>query len=276
MTFRRWRPLLDNVAPPVRAFAAYADGQPCGLALGEDAADAPGARLLSLFVPPARRRQGIGQALMRSFCKAVSGRPVWTRWSSELPQAPAFEALLAATGWSDKTLDMLQVSTSPRRVIDYFKSRPHWRMVDRVGGYSWTLWSDRSAADDDAIRAILAGGSVPAQLDAFRYAHEHPVWINSMLLRLNGAPVGWLLTQRLDDALLYDCNYVRPDLGRIGAVIPMLVAMFRRQAELLGPDSPARYFVNSSTPAMLAISRGPFRGGMIGWVEHFAATRPAE
>src|SRR5204863_9641934 len=122
------------------------------------------------------------------------GRPVWTRWSAELPQAAAFEALLAATGWPEKAIDILQITTTPRRIIDYANSRPRWRMVDRIGGYTWTPWAERSASDNEAIRAIIANENVPANLDPLDYEQTYPVWTqNSMLLRLNGAPVGWIL-----------------------------------------------------------------------------------
>ena len=260
MTFTPWRPLLDNVAAPVRAIGAYVDGAPCGLALGGADAEAPCARLLSLFVWPTQRRQGIGRALIEALCDSFAGQAIWTRWSSELPQAAAFEALLAATGWSEKMLNVIQVSTTPRRALGYVNSRPRWRMVDRIGGYTWTLWADRSASDDDAIRAIIAGENVAEILDPFRYTQQYQVWTNSMLLRLKGAPVGWILTRQLEDVLLYDCHYVRAGLGRVGAILPMMAAMFRRQAEMLGPDSPVRYFVYARTPAMLALSRGSLSG----------------
>ena len=104
MTFTGWQPLLENVSGPVKAFAAYSDEIPCALLLG--VLPVPGepllARLLSLYVHPDERRKGFGCALMQAFCAATAPDGLWTRWSSELPQAPAFEKLLAATGWSEK------------------------------------------------------------------------------------------------------------------------------------------------------------------------------
>ena len=168
---------------------------------------------------------------------------------------------------------MIQVSTTPRRIVDYANSRSSWRTVDRIGGYTWTLWSERSASDDTTIREIVKRENFPIKFDPIAYARTHTIWEpNSMVLRLRGTPVGWILTRQLDGVLLYDCHYVRPDLGRIGAIIPMMVAMIRRQAELLGPDSACRYFVPSETPAMMAMARGGFAGAQ-STVEHYVAVR---
>jgi GNAT superfamily N-acetyltransferase len=273
MTFTPLQPLLENVEGDIGAFAAIADhNDACGLLLYQ--CNQGAIQIHSIFVRKDLRRRGIGRALLEALYKSVGDLPIWTRWSSRLAQRAAFEALLNASGgWSGKTVGVMEIATTPKRVIDYANSRPHWRMVNRVGGYTWTLWSQRSAADDEVVRSLIEREDFTKLFDPYVFEATQPIWlVNSMLLRLKGVVAGWILTRKHDDYVIYDCNYVRPDVSRMGAIIPMMVEIFRRQGEVLGPDSAVRYYVNAQTPAMLKIVQGSLRPAH-DLLEHFDAMR---
>jgi GNAT superfamily N-acetyltransferase len=272
MTFAPLQPLLENVDGDVGAFAGTADGDACGLLLFQRSQGA--IQIHSVFVNKDMRRRGIARALLQALYQSAGDLPIWTRWSARLAQRVAFEALLQASGgWSEKTVGVMEINTTPKRVIDYANSRPNWRMVSRVGGYTWTLWSERSPADDQIILSLIKRDDFPKLFDPYVFEATQPIWLtNSMLLRLKGDVVGWILTRKYDDYIVYDCNYVRPEIGHTGAIIPMMVEIFRRQAEGLGPDSAVRYWVNAQTPAMLKIVQGSLRPAH-DLFEHFEAVR---
>jgi GNAT superfamily N-acetyltransferase len=280
MTFEMWRPFalnldLDpNVA--LRAVGAFWNGRPCGFALAHLIADSHELHILSVFVKRDFRRQGIGRALieaMAGLCPPDVG--LTTRWSSKLPCAEAFELLIRSDGWDEKSVNAAECTTTPETVEKFVQGRTLGKMKDRLGGFTWTLWADRTEADDDVIRSLTAREDFPSYYNPHQYAESNMIWqANSMILRSRGVPIGWVLTCQHWDHVAYDCQYVRPDMGRMGVAILMIIAMIRRQGELLGAQSAVRYTVGIQTAAFLAISRGPW--GLDSCVDHYRACKPVK
>jgi GNAT superfamily N-acetyltransferase len=276
MTFTPFQPLLEDVSAPLAAYAAYANDQPCGFLLARTGVEIGGrdentVRLLSVFVHPARRRQGIAGALMDTLRAGFPGKKLWALWSAELPRAAEFEALLASRGWSEKAVEVYHVMSTPRRVLGHAQSRPGWRTVDHFGPYTWTQWAERSPADEEAARALIAQPDFPTYCNPFEFERTRNVWMeNSMILRQRGAPVGWLFTHRIGDDVIYDCHYVRPDLSRLGVMLLMMAAMYRRQGELLGPDSSATYLMRPTAKSSPIVHKNL---GAQDIVTHYVASR---
>ena len=203
---------------------------PTGLALGR--IPGPGAaELLSLFVAPAFRGQGLGLALLEHLEEALIARQCRVAsgvFMDGTPAARALERILAAAGWEPPVARMLIGRAQfPGLVL------PTW--VDRLAarppaGAELFGWADLSAVE----RARLEGPDLrqyPAFLSPFAEADRMEP-MNSVGLRLDdGAIAGWMITHRLDrETIRYSKLFVREDLQGTGAGAVLLAEAIRRQA----------------------------------------------
>jgi len=74
-TEERWRARLESDGA---CFIAYADGVPVGMVAGRPSDDG-GAELISIWVAPEVRRQGLGQALVSTIVVWAAGRSLSLR-----------------------------------------------------------------------------------------------------------------------------------------------------------------------------------------------------
>jgi len=217
MTFPRYRPLLASEDERVVLYVAEIETETVALAIA--IADANEASLLSLFVRPAHRKQGIGRQLLDALENALSVRGcevLATSWTSSTPGQEAFPALLQRQAWS---------SPIPRMVIYYAE-------LSQLGQ---ARWMQQFAALPEGHALVPWSELSPKQLAQLRQAIRFEEWVPKDLVpfdfegigidgaasepRLNlacvawGEVVGWNFAHRIDEETArISCTYVRPDL----------------------------------------------------------------
>jgi GNAT superfamily N-acetyltransferase len=245
-TYPAYRHLLD-LQPGVRidgpdrrpvrpfGFAAMDGDTPRGLLVGclpdtNVAVDAPNhPELLSLFVAPKARRQGLGSKLVDEFEQAVAAAG-FTRieivYMSGAPEIESLERILARHGWSEPTPRMLVLRGS----LSTFVTAP-WYGKYRLGsGLSLFSWSEVTPEDITRLQESQAAGPwIPEDLLPWRHRNTDE---SSVGIRGNEGVVGWVINHRVgDDLVRFTCSFIRRDLARRGRIVPAYSEAVRRAVE---------------------------------------------
>lgn len=238
LTFPRYAPLLSAdmlAAPWCRAFAAWADGAPVGLALlGRD--EDGSWRLLSLVVASAWRRRGVGRALLAAVTAWARDHGVAELTAvhgDTMRGAAAWRALLAAGGWSPPEPYLLSLTG---RAPWAAEARAEWApLFTRLAaqGYGVTPWHDRNAADDAEIDRLSRGIGRLAPSHAGEVLPEV-----SLVVRRHGRPVGWVLGGQgaRPGEIYYPSGWVTAPLQRAGWLVAALVDACLAQQRAFGDD----------------------------------------
>ncbi len=284
MTFPIYRQLLD-LAPSTRhpeqsdqrrieplAIGAWWGDEPAGLILAElplDGAPAPGAlsladadpdercaQVLSVYVRPSSRRQGIASALFGALEKRVRGldfvglRAVYTTGK---PSIAHLERLLDRRGWSPPSLRTLSVRFTPETVLNSdLLAEKRLRVLSR--DLEIFPWSELSPQEEKEMRRSQQESPwIVPLLVPWRF-DRHGFDPSSVGARYRGQVVGWLITHRAAfDVVRIACAYMRLDLSRRGRILSLLSAVLERLRE-----SPCRFcsFVTPlSYPPMMEFIR---------------------
>ena len=230
-TFPFYRSQLQHLMPQGNdlAIGAVDGNQPVGLLLAEIEPDGTSAIVLSIFVKPSHRQQGIATALLNQLEQAV--RP-WDVKQLQLvyitgkPTTIALERLLQHSHWTSPTTSMIVCKSTTDRIAD-----ASWMKQYRLpSSFQISPWSEVTAADVHQMeQQQLDNPWIPADLAPSRQEGTLEP-INSLGLRHQGQIVGWVLTHRLDlNTIRYTCSYIRPDFQRMGRLVPVYVEAIRRQ-----------------------------------------------
>lgn len=224
------------------AVAALREGAPAGLALAK--LDGARAELLSVFVAPELRRQGVGAGLLSRLADAqrrtAGVEKLSASYSSRIACFEAVEKMLPRAGLGapfDKVFfgigDMYNMppwaaGAGERRNAD-------WRCLSLAGA--------RAAGLDPLALADKAGG--PPQLDP-RYRESELDWETSHMVFSGGACKGWFVAHRFaerPDTLYYSRFWVDPEFGRKHRVAAVLLfrAVLNTQRAILDKAGTPRY-----------------------------------
>jgi GNAT superfamily N-acetyltransferase len=198
-----------------------AAGKPLGLALGVEANGEDGARraqLLSLYVEPASRRNGIAAGLLVAFTDLCRGRgcaEISATYMSGQPTTAGLERLLASAEWTQPETRMLVVHAT----LDSIRPAPWMRSYPMADNMQIVDWLDLTQAD----RAEIAESQfrepwIPP--DLYPFDHEsncEPV--TSLALKVDGRIVGWTINHRVGSVLRYTCSFMHRRLQRMGRIL---------------------------------------------------------
>jgi GNAT superfamily N-acetyltransferase len=221
---------------PIALVGEDEDGEVAGLVLGalpaaeEDVAARP-AELLSVFVHPERRRQGMAGILLARLereVRAAGARRIETVYMTG-GAAEIVERLLAARGWSAPETRMSVV----RFTIDEAKSTP-W-----FGRYRWRSqteyapWVEVTDEEIERLRAShRASGWITEDLVPWQFDRAGVEPHSSLAIRRRGEIVGWVINHRMPDGTVrFTCSYIHPDLKRRGRILPAYTESVRRVAD---------------------------------------------
>ncbi|MEM1181137.1 MAG: GNAT family N-acetyltransferase [Acidobacteriota bacterium] len=193
-------------------------GTPAGLALLFQHHDRNTlAELLSLFVAPRHRRRGVGTAMLAALEALVQNEGasgLRTTYTTGKSYQPVVEKMMQRCSWRE-----------PFDRIHIFKIK----LEDLVGltrrlrrprkGFEVGLWHDVSEAEREALRRQPWA---PKSLVPDVSGQEYDPRV-SMVLRYHGEIVGWaIMVNKTVELGKVEATFVRPDLQRTGALIPML------------------------------------------------------
>jgi len=259
-TFARYRQVLSALDPSVIAIGAVVDGRPAGLVLGT-CSQGEEAELLSIAVAPAERRLGIGLALIEAWREEAARRGMATmiaRYTEANASRTAFEALAMRAAWSGPTEDGLLVTGRAGAMAEVVGA---WRAI---GGrlaqpdlydYAPVALSD---ADRTTVSVYLAKPDAAGMLGPVALTDRiSPAF--STLIRRQGVLVGWVLaSETAERSIRYEEAFLDPVYWHSGITIGAYHHCYARQAALLGRDSIATYYTNSTRPRMVALTRRRF------------------
>jgi GNAT superfamily N-acetyltransferase len=229
-TFPAFRARLAGLRPEqTLPLAALRDNVPIGLALVEIAR--PVSRLLSIYVDPTNRGQGIAKLLLletADHLRALGVAQLHATYAADGVSAPALERAFRATGWSAPQRRML-IGRGNRRILE----APIWRRARIPAGYTITRLTEY-------VPPAASPSARPEHRQSLQAAlTETPdAWENSMMLQHDGEAAGWLLTHRLDtETIRYSQLYIAPEHRAFGCSLALMHRALLFQADLLGLDS---------------------------------------
>ncbi len=220
MTFPAYRGLLNfnsaDVAP--LAIGTLQNEAPAGLALLVTSPGAGEAELLSIFVAPRLRRNGIAGELMQralAYCKTHSIQKISASYMSGQDSTQTLENIFNKTGWALPQTRMLVVRCS----LDSIKSAPWLNRCALPKGYEVLPWAQVTSAEREALRVSnLEKPWIAPDLVPFDFEDNYEP-VTSVALRVNGAIVGWCLNHVVDGILRFTCSFLRRDLQRLGRIV---------------------------------------------------------
>lgn len=230
LTYALYRHHLQTLSPHgnIVAIAASIDNKPTGLALVKILEDRT-AELLSLFVKPADRCQGIGTALLTSLEQELSLRgctEIEIVYTTGHKTTEVLEHLLLKFNWT---------KPKPRKLVCkttiYDIANAPWMKISRLPrAYEIFPWSEITPHErltleqEQEQKPWIAADADPLE-------HEKNLEpLNSLGLRYQGRVVGWTISHRLNlDTIRYTCGYLSPELQKMGRFIPLLVNAIQLQ-----------------------------------------------
>ena len=272
MTFPSYRHLLDLKAQPrhpelgeVRAiqpfaFVARRAGRSVGLAL----ADAPLERddqappqLLSVFVRPEERRQGVGTALVAAVEEAARERgfkELAAVYTTGKPAIEWLDRIFSRQGWQPPEPGSLTVSFRPRNALasPAFEER---LLRAYARGLEIFPWSELTAEEEEEMRRSnqercwIEPSLEPWQFDPGRLDSS------SVGARYRRRVVGWVINHRIVPGLVrFSVSYLRRDLSRRGGIMALYHASLRH-IEGKGSSCYCTFITPFSYPRMVAFVR---------------------
>ena len=220
MTFPAFQGLLNfnsaDVAP--LAVGTLQNEAPAGLALLVTSPNTSEAELLSIFVAPRLRRNGIALELMQrtlAYCKTQNIQKISASYMSGQDSTQTLENIFNKTGWTAPQTRMLVVRCS----LDSIKSAPWLNRYALPKGYEVLPWAQVTTAEREALRVSnLEKPWIAPDLVPFDFEENYEP-VTSVALRVNGAIVGWCLTHAVEGMLRFTCAFVRKDLQRLGRLL---------------------------------------------------------
>lgn len=237
MTFPSYRHLLRllgtgepdaNGSRPI-ARAARAGDRPAGLAIADlPTAERPSAELLSLYVAPEFRGQGLATELLAGLegdLTKIGVRKIDGSYMTGRPTLAALERVLAKRGFTPPSLRTLVVRFTPEEA-----SHTDWyRRAKLPPDSSIFPWTELTAAERQALQRSQAERRwIHPDLEPWRF-DAHFDELSSVGLRKGGEVVGWVINHRIaPDMVRFTISFVRTDLARRGGIFPLYVASLER------------------------------------------------
>ena len=235
-----WRKLKGELL----GISASHNGTLVGLALAECGAEGT-ARLISLFVSPPHRRQGIGSRLIAHLCTFLNKQELTSlsvSYQAPHQQLSPMDRLLPRLGWStpEQTFLLLEGEAKQLSLIPWperFPLTESYQLVPWNAGYT------------EAASQLQAGSDLRGALESSQLINEA-----STALLHNGKVVGWVLVDRTSaNSTRISSLFVEPGHRARGRALTLLVHAFRKQHAAGIPI--ARAAVAPHSQAMLRLVR---------------------
>jgi len=273
------------------ALAAWRGGEPVGLLLAELPVEGEKAEVLSVYVRPAVRGQGIASALVAEvenllragrFAEIVAvytagkppfgergrslasepapGQRLGPREMDEKPEIAYLERIFVRRGWSPPEPRTLSVRFTPEAAMaaPLFAEKRRRVLARDLEIFPWSELQPaehREMKRSNDRRRWIEPALEPWRFDRFGFDPS------SVGARYRGRVVGWVINHRVSEEVVrFTCSFMRKDLSRRGRILPLYHAVLER----LQP-----------TPCRLCTFVTPFSyPGMVGlirrWIVPFA------
>ncbi|ABW67559.1 TIGR03032 family protein [Desulfosudis oleivorans] len=231
---KRWQ--VKPAGLPLVLVTASLKGSPVAAAVAEIRKNGEHAEILSLYVAPEFRKQGIGArlvSLMESALAHKKCRSIEINFRTDWEGCAPVEKIIAQQGWLPPKTPRILCKSS----IDRITGAPWMKHTTLPDGLGLFPWSELTDADRNYIRNRQEKENwFPPVLTPFQEeaSLEHA---NSVGLRRNGQVAGWMITHRTTaDTIQYTSLFVEPDLRSKRAVFPLIVEAVTRQIQAGVPN----------------------------------------
>ncbi|WP_017718806.1 GNAT family N-acetyltransferase [Kamptonema formosum] len=240
---KRWQKYTQR--GEILAVSASISEQLVGFVFADILAESQTAEIISLFVAPEFRHQGIGTALQGILEKGLAKngcRQVSVSYPKTEITDQSLEPMLRKLNWEPPQIKYLLGQTT----TDKISLAPWLHKYPLPAGFTVFTWSEVTAEER---QQILQGGGYPESLSPFGNAPRIEP-LNSLGLRYNGEIVGWMICHRVaPDTIRYSVLYVRERFQKLGRGISLMAEAIKRQIA-----SPVAYYkcaVSAENPQML-------------------------
>jgi GNAT superfamily N-acetyltransferase len=267
LTYPHFRPFFRNLTSNADfiAIGAASAGVPLGLILARchhwGKLEQIAAKILSVFVVPTYRNQGLGNALLAQMenelrqrdCQAVEIRYLTS------PNSPALERILTKQHWSIPEATSLVCYASTDRVQQ--TEKPHLiQYLDRLlsklpADYTIFPWETLTTQERQTIEQQMETDALMRRFNPFiEESQLEP--LNSLGLRYQDQVVGWIITHRLtSDTIRYTQMYVNPQSQPLSRSTLLLAKAIQLQVEHL-PKTQGTFRVDmDNTPMVKFVHR---------------------
>lgn len=234
-------PAIVSRHPETKLAIARDDGFPCGLAVATPGPNSD-VELVSVYVPPLYRRQGLGTRLLGELeeCFRRGGYRVGAHFTTVRPDDQGVLHFLKKSGWDTVRLQGLICRTS---VANAFETP--WLVRARIpAGYKvvpWTTVSEhaRPQIESGLTSARNSDNWVPHDLNPYSFEDQlHKATSLALLDEQAGDSVrGWVITHRVsNDLIRWTCSFVAPELQQRGLIVPLWHEVAKRQRAVEGAE----------------------------------------
>jgi uncharacterized protein (TIGR03032 family) len=238
--------------------SATIDSQMIGMVIAEilpasETISSTSAEILSLFVVPAHRHQGIGTLLvayLENHLVKQGCTQVGIAYQSSEITTLALEPLLQKCGWLAPQTTFFLGQT----VTEKIARAPWLQKYPLPEKFEIFPWSELTAEEK---QSILARKEYPEMLSPFKdEARIEP--LNSLGLRYQNEIVGWIVTHRVaEDTIRYSTLFILPKFQRMGRGISLLASAIKRQVSSFVPQY--KFAVSRENAPMLQFVRRHLR-----------------
>jgi len=194
--------------------------------------DARDPALLSVFVDPAYRQQGVGTELMKQCGTSIAergGKRITAKYVDSKSGIQYFERIMRNCGWEDPISRMLVIKCSQKVLEEKAPWLRRRRLSPKFEVINWidvTTEQRRELAQSHADAPWIAEDLVP-------FDHEKNLDAKtSVALALHGKIVGWVINHMVSaDTVRFTCSFVRKDLQRLGRVFILYQAASDRMED---------------------------------------------
>jgi GNAT superfamily N-acetyltransferase len=229
LTYPTFRPRLRTLKQDqfLIAVGVHLHQIPVGLALAEYLPDEGVGEILSLFVTPEHRGQGLGKALVREMESHLRQRNCSKLHLVYIPNptTPALENILLQHHWNPPQPRMLICTSTPETL-----QKAAWLKLDTIADPNYTIfpWVELTAQErQDILMRQAQSRWYPDILSPFKEeAIQEP--LNSLGLRYRDRVVGWMITHCITpNTIRYTSLFVKEEIQSIGRAIPLLATSIK-------------------------------------------------
>ena len=238
LSFHQYRSQLPNIIldKNVVTIGVSKLGKPVGLVIANIQPNIQFARIDSIFVLPACRRQGIGTALLSYLEKELFSRGCTeVKIFCPVDKSITFSlnSLLQKLGWFSLHSHKLICKSDPKILIKAPWMNRQYSLPHNMKIFPWTEIRPDELARIKQTQESCAW--IEEGLNPFQYGEDVEP-LNSLGLRYKNQVVGWILTIRVSTStILYECMFVRQDLQKMCRGIALLVKAIQLQLQAQVP-----------------------------------------
>jgi GNAT superfamily N-acetyltransferase len=240
---KRWQVFEPRGA--LHGIAAF-DAQYCvGLALVEILPEHKWMDLISLFVSPTHRQQGIGTQILQRLQKLavqLNCPQIQVKYqATELAQI-ALEPIFTTLNWSIPEMEFLLVESTTDRI----QQAPWIHRYPLPKSLILFPWTELTATEAEHLQQRQ---DYPKALSPFS---DDPRLepLTSLGIRYQNRVVGWVITHRITvDTIRYSTMYVEPPFQQLGRGVSLFVEAIKRQLD--SPIPKGKYAVAKENMPMI-------------------------